>query len=85
MGKDPVTTKAPAAQVVKDIRRTTRKQPPSDEKIRIVLSVLRGEDNIAVLCRNRGIAQAATKRSADGETGLGSRKVSVRNAGTSRP
>ena len=43
--KKPVTTKASAEQVVKDIRRATRKLHSSEEKIRIVLSGLRGEDN----------------------------------------
>lgn len=47
MMKKPVTTKAPAAHVVKDIRRATRKFHSSEEKIRIVLSGLRGEDSIA--------------------------------------
>ncbi len=41
--KKPMTTKAPAEQVVKDIRRATRKLHSSEEKIRIVLSGLRGE------------------------------------------
>ena len=56
--KKPVTTKAPAEQVVKDIRRATRKLHSSEEKIRIVLSGLRGEDSIAELCRKEGIAQS---------------------------
>ena len=54
----PVTTKAPAEQVVKDIRRATRKLHSSEEKIRIVLSGLRGEDSIAELCRKENIAQS---------------------------
>ena len=45
-----------ATQVVKDIRRRTRKQHSSEEKIRIVLEGLRGEDSIAELCRREGIA-----------------------------
>jgi hypothetical protein len=57
MMKKPVTTKAPAAQVVKNIRRATRKLQSSGEKIRILLSSLRGEDSIAELCRKEGIAQ----------------------------
>lgn len=52
----PVTIKAPAEQVVKNIRRATRKLHSSEEKIRIVLSGLRGEDSIAELCRKEGIA-----------------------------
>jgi transposase len=58
MMKKPVTTKVPAEQVVNDIRRATRKLHSSEEKIRIVLSGLRGEDSIAELCRKEGIAQS---------------------------
>ena len=50
-------SKAPAQAVVKDIRRATRKQYGAEEKIRIVLEGLRGEDSIAELCRREGIAQ----------------------------
>ena len=53
-----VTTKAAAEQIVKDIRRAARKLHSSEEKIRIVLSGLRGEDSIAELCRKEGIAQS---------------------------
>lgn len=42
---------------VKDIRRQTRKRYSAEEKIRIVLAGLRGEDSIAELCRQEGIAQ----------------------------
>ena len=45
-------------KVVKDIRRATRKQYSAEEKIRIVLDGLRGEDTIAELCRREGIAQS---------------------------
>ena len=48
-------TKEPAEQVVKDIRRATRKHNSAEEKIRIVLEGLRGEDSIAELCRREGI------------------------------
>ena len=44
-------------KVVKDIRRATRKQYSAEEKIRVVLEGLRGEDSIAELCRREGIAQ----------------------------
>ena len=50
-------SKPPAQAVVKDIRRATRKQYSAEEKIRIVLEGLRGEDSIAELCRREGIAQ----------------------------
>jgi transposase len=40
---------------VKEIRRKTRRKFSSEEKIRIVLDGLRGEDSIAELCRREGI------------------------------
>ncbi len=49
------TKKAPAEAVLKDIRRATRRQFSAEEKIRIVLEGLRGEDSIAELCRREGI------------------------------
>ena len=44
-------------RTIKDIRRQTRKRYSSEEKIRIVLAGLRGEDSIAELCRQEGISQ----------------------------
>ena len=52
------TAKAPAEQVIKYIRRATRKQYSAEEKIRIVLEGLRGEESIAALCRREGIAES---------------------------
>jgi transposase len=49
--------KEPAEQVVKEIRRATRRQFSAEEKIRIVLTGLRGEDSIAELCRREGIVE----------------------------
>ena len=51
------TRKATSEQVVKAIRRATRKHYSAEEKIRIVLDGLRGEDSIAELCRREGINQ----------------------------
>ena len=51
------TAKLSSERIVKDIRRATRKQYSAEEKIRIVLEGLRGEDSIAELCRREGIAQ----------------------------
>jgi putative transposase len=48
----------PAEAVIKDIRRATRRQFSAEEKIRIVLEGLRGEDSIAELCRREGIASS---------------------------
>jgi len=52
------TQKEPAGKVIKDIRRATRRQYSAEEKIRIVLDGLRGEDSIAALCRREGIAES---------------------------
>ena len=47
-----------ADRTIKDIRRQTRRRFSSEEKIRIVLAGLRGDDSIAELCRQEGIAQS---------------------------
>ncbi len=46
-----------AEQYVREIRRQTRKKYSSEEKIRIVISGLRGEHSIAELCWREGIAE----------------------------
>ena len=51
-------SKTAAEQVVKDIRRKTRRHFSAEDKIRIVLDGLRGDDSIAELCRREGIAQS---------------------------
>ena len=58
MRPKPLSAKKPAEQVVKDIRRATRRHFSAEDKIRIVLEGLRGEDSIAELCRKEGIAQS---------------------------
>jgi transposase len=50
--------KAPAEQVVCDIRRATRKHHSAEDKIRVVLEGLRGEERIAALYRREGIAES---------------------------
>src|ERR671917_1183273 len=50
--------KGAAEQTIKDIRRATRRQFSAEEKIRIVLEGLRGEESIAELCRREGIASS---------------------------
>jgi transposase len=46
-----------ANSLMRDIKRKTRRRFSSEEKIRIVLDGLRGEESIATLCRREGIAQ----------------------------
>ena len=58
MRPKPWSAKKPAEQVVKDIRRATRRHFSAEDKIRIVPDGLRGEDSIAELCRKEGIAQS---------------------------
>jgi len=58
MRQKPQTRQTGAAKAIKDIRRATRKQYSAEEKIRIVLDGLRGEESIAELCRREGIAQS---------------------------
>jgi len=50
-----MTKKRSAEKTVRDIRRATRRHYSAEEKIRIVLEGLRGEDSIAELCRREGI------------------------------
>jgi transposase len=42
---------------VKNSRRATRRHFSAEDKIRIVLEGLRGEDSIAELCRREGIVK----------------------------
>ena len=59
MRPKPSPSKAtPGERVAKDIRRATRRHFSAEDKIRIVLDGLRGEDSIAELCRKEGIAQS---------------------------
>jgi len=47
--------KESAESIVREIRRKTRKKYSAEEKIRIVLEGLRGEESISALCRREGI------------------------------
>ncbi len=53
-----MSKKAPTERVIGDIWRKTRKQYSSEEKIRIILEGLRGEESIAALCRRECIAES---------------------------
>ena len=58
MGQKSGAAKTPSEQIVRDIRRATRKHYSAEDKIRIVLDGLRGEYSIAELCRREGIAES---------------------------
>ena len=57
MKQKPTGRPSSSDQIIRDIKRKTRKQYGAEEKI-IVLDGLRGEDSIAELCRREGIAQS---------------------------
>lgn len=46
-----------AEKAVRDIKRATRRHFSAEDKIRIVIAGLRGEDSVAELCRKEGINQ----------------------------
>src|SRR6476646_10550703 len=52
------STPVTSENLVRDIRRATRKHHAAEEKIRVVLDGLRGETSIAELCRREGIAES---------------------------
>ena len=58
MSQKPGRQTSSSEKIIRDIKRRTRKQYSAEEKIRIVLDGLRGEDSIAELCRREGIAQS---------------------------
>jgi len=53
-------SKSTSESTVRDIRRRTRKKYSAEEKIKIVLDGLRGEDSIAAICRREGIHATCT-------------------------
>ena len=58
MNKKTVGSKDAADKLVQNIRRRTSRKYSAEEKIRIVLAGLRGEESIAALCRREGIAES---------------------------
>jgi len=50
-----MAVKKNSVNVIKDIKQQTRKLFGAEEKIRIVIEGLRGEDSIASICRKYGI------------------------------
>ena len=81
--------KAPAEGVLKDARRQTHRHYSAEDKIRIVVEGLRGEESIAELCRHEGIAASmyygwskefleAGKRRLAGDTARAATSVEVK-------
>jgi len=75
---EPKTSKS-SESVVREIKRKTRRKFNSEQRIRIILEGLKGEDSIAAICRREGIAPSlyykwskiflqAGKRRLDGDT-----------------
>ena len=56
------TKKTTVASTVRNIRRKSRKRYSGEEKIRIVLEGLRGEETVAELCRREGISESVYYR-----------------------
>lgn len=56
------SNKPSAEKTIRNIRRNSRRQYSGEEKIRIVLEGLRGEESIAELCRREGISQSVYYR-----------------------
>jgi transposase len=57
-GRNPIS----ARDVVREIRKATRRKFSHEEKIRIVLEGLRGEIPVSDLCRREGIAPTMYRR-----------------------
>ena len=58
MRQKSVGSKDAADTLVKNIRRKTARRYSAEDKIRIVLAGLRGDESIAALCRREGIAES---------------------------
>ena len=58
MNKKSGTSKDTADKLVKKIRRKRRRLHATEDKIRVVLAGLRGEESIAALCRREGISES---------------------------
>lgn len=82
----PKTQKSPES-VVREIKRKTRRKFTSEEKIRIILEGLRGEDSISAICRREGIALSVYYKWSKTFLEAGKRRLrgdTVREAGRGR-
>ncbi len=85
MNKKSGSSKASAEKLVKNIRRKTRQTYSAEEKIRIVLAGMRGDESISALCRREGIAESLYYSWSKEFLEAGKRRLSVRFAsGTDR-
>jgi transposase len=70
----PKTQHSPES-VVRQIKRNTRRRITSEEKIRIVLEGLKGEESIAEICRREGIAPSMYYKWSKGFLEAGKRQL----------
>ena len=85
MRQKPGPEKVPAEQIVKDIRRATRRHFSAEEKIRVVLEGLRGEESIAELCRREGIVQNLYYRWSKEFLEAGKKRLAAESGATRTP
>ena len=70
----PKTQSSPES-VVREIKRNTRRKITAEEKIRIVLEGLKGEESIAEICRREGIAPSMYYKWSKGFLEAGKRQL----------
>ena len=70
----PKTQSSPES-VVREIKRNTRRKITAEEKIRIVLEGLKGEESIAEICRRQGIAPSMYYKWSKGFLEAGKRQL----------
>jgi transposase len=61
--------------IVREIKRNTRRKFTAEEKIRIVLEGLKGEDSIAEICRRKGLAPSMYYKWSKGFLEAGKRQL----------
>ena len=86
MNQKPAGRALSSEQVIREIKRKTRKHYSAEEKIRIVLDGVRGEDSMAELCRREGIAQSLYYKGSKDFMEAGKKRLAgdiVRQANTS--
>ena len=69
------TKKTTATNTVRNIRRNSRRKYSGEEKIRIVLEGLRGEETVAELCRREGISESVYYRWSKGILEAGKQRL----------